>query len=177
MSQWHALPGLLGHFLLWSLLSVGGAIGLLPDMHRYLVVEQHWLSDAQFTAALALGQAAPGPNMILFSALLGWQVLGLVGAVIGAIGLVLPSTLITLAYYRYSLRSKDRPWVRAMHDGMAPITIGLLLASGWVLAEQEVRDIPSGLLVAATAFFIMRTRVSPLWLLAAGAALGLLGWI
>jgi len=61
------------HFLSLSLLAVGGAITTAPDMHRYLVDEQHWLTDGQFTASIALAQAAPGPN-VLFVALMGWHV-------------------------------------------------------------------------------------------------------
>ncbi|MCE1162389.1 MAG: chromate transporter [Thiomonas sp.] len=166
-----------GHFLLWSLLSVGGAIGLLPDMHRYLVVDQHWLTDTAFTSALALGQASPGPNMILFSALLGWQILGLPGALLATIGLILPSSLITVAYFRYSRIHKDRRWVRAMHDGMAPITVGLLLSSGWLLARQEASSWQRMALIVLTVVLVVRTRINPLWLLLAGAGLGLAGVI
>ena len=61
------------HFATLSLLGIGGAITTLPDMHRYLVDRQLWLSDAQFNASVALAQAAPGPN-ILFVALMGWHV-------------------------------------------------------------------------------------------------------
>ena len=58
------LLGLFTHFLVLSLLAVGGAITTAPDMHRYLVTEQHWLSDAQFTSSIAIAQAAPGPNVL-----------------------------------------------------------------------------------------------------------------
>ena len=61
------------HFASLSLLAVGGAITTAPEMHRYLVTEHGWLSDAQFTSSIALSQAAPGPN-VLFVALLGWNV-------------------------------------------------------------------------------------------------------
>ncbi len=64
---------LFGHFVAMSLLSIGGAITTAPEMHRYTVDEQHWLSDAQFNASVALAQAAPGPNVI-FIAVLGWQI-------------------------------------------------------------------------------------------------------
>lgn len=171
-----ALP-FFGHFLLWSLLSVGGAIGLLPDMHRYLVVQQHWITDAQFTSALALGQASPGPNMILFAALLGWQILGLPGALLAATGLILPSSLITVAYFRYSRIHRERHWVRAMHDGMAPITVGLLLSSGWLLARQEATNWQRVALILLSVVLVVRTRLNPLWILLAGAALGMLGLI
>jgi chromate transporter len=172
-----ALPGLFGHFMLWSLLSVGGAIGLLPDMHRYLVDVQHWVTDAQFNAALALGQASPGPNMILFAALLGWHVAGLVGALAGAIGLILPSTLITLAYFRYSSNNPGHRWIRAIHDGLAPVTVGLLLSSGWLLAAQNVHALREGFAVAVVVLLSLWTRINPLWLLLGGAAAGALGWI
>ena len=73
------LFGLFGHFLLLSLLAVGGAIATAPDMHRYMVTDHHWLTDAQFTSSIAIAQAAPGPNL-LFVAVLGWNAAGPWGA-------------------------------------------------------------------------------------------------
>ena len=51
------------HYLSLSLLAVGGAITTAPDMHRYLVDQQHWMTESQFTAAITLAQAAPGPDL------------------------------------------------------------------------------------------------------------------
>jgi chromate transporter len=65
--------GLFTHFTALSLLAVGGVITTVPDMQRYLVADQHWLTDSQFTSSIALAQAAPGPN-VLFVALMGWNV-------------------------------------------------------------------------------------------------------
>ena len=87
------LLGLFAHFLVLSLLAVGGAITTVPDMHRYIVVQQHWLTDAQFTASIALAQAAPGPN-VLFVAVLGWNVAGAWGALATMAGNLLPSTVL-----------------------------------------------------------------------------------
>ena len=67
------LLDLLGCFVTLSLLSVGGAITTVPEMHRYLVAQNPWLTDSQFSASIALAQAAPGPN-VLFVAVLGWNV-------------------------------------------------------------------------------------------------------
>jgi hypothetical protein len=61
------------HFASLSLLGIGGAITTAPDMHRYLVDEKNWLTDATFSSSIALAQSAPGPN-VLFVALMGWQV-------------------------------------------------------------------------------------------------------
>ncbi|HRK12254.1 MAG TPA: chromate transporter, partial [Thauera sp.] len=80
------------HFLTLSLLSIGGAMSTAPEMHRYFVTERGWLGDADFTTAVALAQAAPGPN-VLFVPVLGFQAAGLPGAAAALVGILLPSTL------------------------------------------------------------------------------------
>ncbi len=183
---------LLGHFLSLSLLAIGGAITTAPDMHRYLVVEQHWLSDAQFTASIALAQAAPGPNL-LFIPLLGWDVginsaggvaagagawgWGLLGVFLSLFGMLLPSTTLTLAAARWGHRNRELLSVRAFKAGMAPIVIALLAATGWILSAGQGNAADSWrlwLVTAMVTLLVWRTRVHLLWLLAAG---GLLGWM
>jgi len=100
---------LFGHFLALSLMSIGGAITLVPDMHRRLVEEGGLMSDADFTGSVALAQAAPGPN-VLFVALMGWYAAGVVGAVVSMVGIMLPSTTLALAVSR---------WVRNAGNGTA----------------------------------------------------------
>src|SRR5574337_1201628 len=79
-ADWLAL---FAHFLMLSLLSIGGAITTAPEVQRYMVYSTGWISAAQFNASIALAQAAPGPNL-LFVALVGWN-LGLnVGGGLGA---------------------------------------------------------------------------------------------
>ena len=64
---------LFGHYMLLSLLSIGGAISTTSEMHRFLVEEHQWLTQSQFNDSIAIAQAAPGPN-VLFVALMGWNV-------------------------------------------------------------------------------------------------------
>ena len=56
---WQDWANLFVHYLSLSLLSIGGAITTASGMHRFLVDEQHWLTDAQFNASIAIAQAAP----------------------------------------------------------------------------------------------------------------------
>lgn len=171
------------HYLMLSMLSVGGAISTLPDMHRYLVNQQGWLSEAQFNASVAIAQAAPGPN-ILFVALMGWHVgvnsgslwYGLLGVAVTMSGILIPSTTLAYTAARWSHANRDVRAVRAFRQGMAPVVIGLLLATGWLIAATHSdtrRDWPLWALSAACALLVWRTRLHLLWLLAAGA---LLGW-
>ena len=180
------------YYLSLSLLAVGGAIATAPDMHRFLVERQAWLTDPQFSASIAIAQAAPGPN-VLFIALLGWNLglnagsgqplawaFGALGVALCMLGVLLPSCVLTWAATRWAHRNRERRAVRAFKQGMAPLVIGLLMAATWVLGRaqgQPTTDGPLWLLTAATALLVWRTRLHLLWMLGAGALLGVLGWV
>lgn len=184
---------LLVYFLTLSLMAVGGAITAAPDMHRHLVDGNHWLTETQFTSSIAIAQAAPGPN-VLFIALLGWNVglnagggsgaaawtLGALGVAVCMVGILLPSSLLTWQASRWGQRNRDNRSVRAFKQGMAPLVIGLLLATGWLLGSasgQWQQDWKLWLLSLVCTLMVWRTRIHLLWLLAAGAGLGALHWV
>ena len=180
------------YYISISLLAVGGAIATAPDMHRFLVERQGWLTDLQFNASIAIAQAAPGPN-VLFIALLGWNVginaggagpagwaSGALGMVLSMVGIMLPSTTLTWLATRWGHRNRERRSVRAFKQGMAPVVIGLLLATAWLLGSAHgnpATDWALWLLTAVCALLVWRTRLHLLWLLGAGALLGALGWV
>ena len=166
---------LFGHFLLFSLLSIGGAITVAPDMHRILVDHMGLLSDAQFNASIAIAQAAPGPN-ILFVAVMGYQAAGLLGAATTLIGIMLPSTTLALAAARWGHARREQLALRAFRSGMAPIVIALLISTGWILSAQA----PGWhhvLLTIASAIAVWQTRIHLLWLIATGGIVGAMGWL
>ena len=80
----------------------------------------------------------PGPNL-LFVAVIGWNVAGLAGAAVTMIGILIPSTTLALASTRWGAQRRDSRGVRAFTAGMAPLTLGLLLATGWVLDRADAR--------------------------------------
>jgi chromate transporter len=175
------------HFISLSLLAVGGAITAAPDMHRFLVEEQHWLSNAQFNASIAIAQAAPGPN-VLFIALMGWYVglnaggyaLALLGMACTMLGILLPSTLLMWFSARWGQRNRELRAVRAFKQGMAPIVIALMLATGWLLSSAQhgpERDWPLWLITGLSAWVFWRTKIHILWLLGIGAVLGAMDWV
>ena len=168
------LPALALHFALLSLMAIGGISSILPDMQRYVVEANHWLSATQFADAWALGQAAPGPNM-MFVTLLGWQLAGWVGAVTATLAIIFPPTLLTLAITRMNANTPDAPLGRAIRGGMGPIAIGLTLSSGWILARSSDHSWPAAALTLLTAALVLRTRLNPMWLILAGAIAGMAG--
>jgi chromate transporter len=174
LSTGAAVLALFLHFALMSLMSVGGVGSVLPDVQRYVVEVQHWLTAQQFADSFALGNAAPGPNM-MYVALIGWQVAGVLGALAATLGMILPSATLTLAVVRWNALAPDTRAGRALREGLAPITIGLILASGWVLVSSADHDWRGYGLTGATIVAFMRTRWNPLWLVAAGALAGIAG--
>jgi chromate transporter len=167
--------GLFAQFLMLSMLAVGGAMATAPDMHRYLVVEHGWLSDAQFTSSIAIAQAAPGPNL-LFVAVLGWNVAGIAGTLATMLGILIPSTTLAITATRWGAQRRDSRGVRAFTAGMAPLTLGLLLATGYVLTEPSRHSAGALALVAITVLAVGRFNVSPIWMVALGALVGALGF-
>ena len=191
--DWSSWLHLFGYYLALSLMAVGGAISTAPDMHRILVAEHGWISDPQFGASIALAQAAPGPN-VLFIALLGWNVglnavggsgpgawtLGALGVTICMVGILLPSSLLTWQASRWGQRNRDKRAVRAFKQGMAPIVIALLIATGWLLISANnnaTKDWPLWLLGLVCMLLVWKTKIHLLWLLGVGALLGALGLV
>ncbi|GMV56890.1 chromate transporter [Betaproteobacteria bacterium PRO7] len=169
------LAALFGHFLLLSLLAIGGAITVAPEMHRVLVDRMALLTDAQFNASIAIAQAAPGPN-VLFVAVMGYQAGGPVAALVALAAIMLPSTTLALAASRWGHARREWRPVQAFKAGMAPIVIALLMATGWILAAATPgwRHL---VLTVAAALLVWRTRIHLLWLIGAGAVAGALGWV
>jgi chromate transporter len=185
---WSDWLSLFSHFLLLSLMSIGGAISTSSEMHRFLVEQHHWLSQEQFNAAIALAQAAPGPN-VLFVALMGWHVgmnagsmsAALFGVLVSMVGIMTPSTIITYTAARWGHRNRDLRAVRAFKQGMAPVVIALLLSTAWILGSSVAQNVEGGwrlaLLAVAAGLVIWRTRLHLLWVLAFGALLGAFGLV
>jgi len=170
--DWFAL---LGHFLILSLLAIGGAITVVPDMHRVMVEQMGLLTDTQFNASIAIAQASPGPN-VLFVAVMGYQAAGLLGAGTTLLGIMLPSTTLTLAVARWGHARREWRAVQAFKAGMAPIVIALMFSTGWILAA-ETPGWRHVVLTVAAALLVWRTRVHLLVLVLLGAIFGALGWV
>ena len=168
---WADVAALWLHFSLLSMLAVGGANTTAPDMQRWLVGQHGWMTDAQFTTGVAIAQAAPGPN-ILFVAVMGWQVAGVAGVLASMIGIMGPSSLLAVAVGRFGQRRADSLALRAFTAGLTPLTLGLLLSTGWVLTEPIRHEWMAAVLVLGTVVVSVRTKLSPMWLIAVGAVVG-----
>jgi len=161
-------------FLTLSLVAVGGLASVIPEMHREVVELQGWMSSGTFADLYAIAQASPGPNMMIVT-LIGWHVGGLAGAFVATAACITPNCLLT--YFAYGLwgRFKDAPWRRIVQRGLAPVTVGLVLASGYIVTRGADQDWQAYLITGVTLFVALRTRFHPLWVMAVAGVLGVLG--
>ncbi len=163
--------GVFAQFLMMSMLSIGGAITTAPEMHRYLVEQHHWLTNEQFSSMVAIAQSAPGPNL-LFVAVLGWGIGGFFGMCVTMTGILLPSTTLTLLGARWGEARRSTRGVQAFVTGMAPLTVGLVLSAGFILGKPAYGDPWLLALMIVTVAVWVRTKISPLWVIAAGGLVG-----
>ena len=166
---------LFGHFLLLSLLSIGGAITVASDMHRVMVDQMGLITDAQFSASIGIAQASPGPN-VLFVAVMGYQAAGIPGAVAILTAIMLPSTTLALVAARWGQARRHWLSVRSFKAGMAPLVVGLLMPTGWILATS-IEGWHHLVLTAMAAILVWKTRMHLLLMIAAGAVIGAVGWL
>lgn len=160
------------YFALLSLIAFGGMPAVMPEMQRLVVDVQGWTTSAEFIQLFAVAQAAPGPNVLIVS-LIGWKVAGLAGALVALFAVCGPAAV--LAWWVTDLweRFKGSPWRSAIQKSIAPLVVGLILSGGYVLATPGgTPDWRMWLIAAASATALLTVKVNPLWILAAGGALG-----
>ena len=163
-------------FGLMSLFAVGGANAAIPEMHRVAVDVQHWMSDKQFADVFAISQMSPGPNVLIVT-LIGYSVAGVAGALAATLAMCGPTAM--LAYYvsRFLERSSQSRWPAIIQAALVPVSIGLMGASGLILALTSDRTWTSAVVTVASAVLAFATRLNPLWMLLAGGCLGFAGVI
>ena len=162
-------------FLVMAFLAIGGANALIPEMHRQAVEVDRWMTDGEFAAYFAIASSAPGPNVLIVT-LIGWHVAGTLGAFVTTAAMIGPTSILTFVVFRLWDRFRDAPWRRPVQNGLSTVTIGLVAASGYLLARAADTGLVTLAITLAAAAISYRTKLNPLWSFAAAAAIGAAGW-
>jgi chromate transporter len=164
---------LTGVFGLLSVLAVGGGVAVLPEM-KHLTVEEHgWVTADQFVDIYSLGQMAPGPNMLMVI-VIGYRVAGVVGALAVLVAFFLPAGLLTFGAGRLWIRLEGWPWRLAIQRGLAPVSIGLMLAGTITIARVAFDNLTSVAMAAAVLVILLSRHINPAYLILAS---GVVGWL
>jgi chromate transporter len=163
-------------FGVMSLFAVGGANAALPEMHRVAVDVQHWLTDKQFADAFAISQLSPGPNVLIVT-LIGYSVAGVAGALVATLAMCLPTALMAYGVSRVLTRSSHSRWPAIIQAALVPLSIGLMGASGYILARASDHTWVAAAITIGAAVVASATKLNPFWMLLAGGCLGFAGLI
>ena len=174
--EWSEQLALFWHYLLLSTFAVGGVPTVIPDMQRYVVEVHPWMSAQQFGEVFALVQVAPGPG-VMFVTVIGWLLAGWSGALLLTIAIFLPGIVMTSMMIKFGTLDPRSRFGRAMRRGLAPVTIGLVLASCWVLTTTVNHDARGYVLTALTIALVLKSKLNPLWMIGAGAIVGVVGLV
>ncbi len=166
------IPALIRVFAYLSILTVGGGMAAFPELKVLTVDVHHWLTFPQLIHLYSVGQMAPGPNMMMIIAIGQW-VAGLAGAVVVLISFFLPPAVLAFCMRRLWNRLAQWPWRTSIQRGLAPVSIGLLLAGLLTMAKGAVTGWITAALAIAVLAILLRSRINPALLVGAGAVVGL----
>jgi chromate transporter len=173
MKTWAQIILLFGSL---SLLSIGGGNSVLPEMHRQSVIHYHWLTDNQFAGVFAISQAAPGPSILIVT-LIGYKAAGIFGALLATVSVILPAGAVVYfvsRFWEHNARSKIRA---AIEKGFAPLTVGLVLATAYIMGRSTNHDWRSYLLTVLCAAVFVFTKINPLIVVGIAGLAGFLGLV
>jgi chromate transporter len=143
-----------------------------------------WATPLEFSDAVAVGNALPGPIAPQVSAYVGYKLAGVPGAIAGAAGTVLPTTLLMLVMVVYFFRIKDSLLVQSMLRAVRPVVVGLLLWTAYDMAYSVFGVKRSGwgaslslgwdmvIIVAVTFCLLTMTRINPAFVILGAACVG-----
>ena len=160
---------LAGLFAMLSLLAFGGGTGVLPDIQRASVDVHHWLTAREFLDMFALSRAVPPGSMIVV--LVGQRAAGVAGGLVALLAMFGPSSLVAFGVARLWHRAGGAAWRETLEQALAPVSVGLTIASGIALARSTEHDWAAYGITAAATLLLIFTRLHPLVVMTAGALL------
>jgi chromate transporter len=170
------IPALARVFAYLSLLTVGGGMAAFPEMNLLTVEVHKWLTFPQLIHIYSVGQMAPGPNMMMIVVIGQWAG-GVLGAILTLVAFFGPTAILAFAVGRLWKRLEKWPWRRSIQEGLAPVSIGLLLAGCFTMAKGAITGVDTAAIATGVLLILMLYKVNPALLVLAGAAVGLLSFL
>jgi chromate transporter len=161
------------YFLKVGAVLVGSGYVLLAVLRADLVVNLHWLTDAQLLDAIAVSQATPGPFFTV-ATFIGYLLGGWQGAVLATVGMFLPAFVYVSITARFLPRLRKSPVASAFLDGVNAAAVALMAAVGWQLQRAAIVNVPAIALTVVSGVLLFRYKVNSAWLVAGGAIAGML---
>lgn len=144
-------------FFIANLLGYGGGPATIPLIQNEVVNHYQWMSLSEFGDVLAIGNALPGPIATKMGGYIGYEVGGILGAIVALIATILPSSLAVILLFKFVNLFKGSPKVSLMTKSVQPIIAILLavMAYQFFLTAYENSGVLHLLLLAAASYFAL----------------------
>jgi chromate transporter len=167
------IPALIRVFGYLSILTVGGGMAAFPEMKILTVDVHNWLTFPQLIHLYSVGQMAPGPNMMMIVSIGQWA-----GGILGAIAVLAaffgPTAVLAFIVAKGWKKLEKWPWRTSIQRGLAPVSIGLLLAGCFSMARGAITGTETAAIAVAVLLILMQYKVNPALLVLASAGVGIL---
>jgi chromate transporter len=170
------IPALARVFSYLSLLTVGGGMAAFPEMKILTVDAHHWLDFKQLIHLYSVGQMAPGPNMMMIVSIGQWAG-GALGAIVVLIAFFGPTALLAFAVAKGWRKLEKWPWRTSIQQGLAPVSIGLLLAGCFTMAKGAITGTETAAISVAVLLILLQYKINPALLVVGGAVIGVLSFM
>ncbi|MFJ9909503.1 chromate efflux transporter [Streptomyces sp. NPDC101152] len=160
-------------FLKTGALVFGSGLAIVPLLRDGVVSQHHWLTQAQFLDAVAMGLITPGP-VVITAAFIGYLVGGATGALIAAAAIFIPIYLGVVVPGRWFIRHRDNPQLKAFVTGATAAAGGALCGAVVVLTRQAVIDLPTAVIALVTLALLWRLKIPEPYVVGMAGSLGLL---
>jgi chromate transporter len=170
------IPALIRVFAYLSLLTVGGGMAAFPEMKILTVEVHHWLTFPQLIHLYSVGQMAPGPNMMMIVAIGEWAG-GWLGGVVTLLAFFCPTAVLAFVVARLWKRLEKWRWRKSIEEGLAPVSIGLLLAGCFTMAKGVITGPESAAMAVGVLLILLKYKVNPALLVLAGGILGIFSFV
>lgn len=151
----------------------GGGLTMIAFVQEQVVNQFQWLTPREFVDGLALGQFTPGP-ILMVAAYVGYKLAGILGALVGAIAIFLPSFILMLSILPVFDRVRNLQWMKAAMKGIGPAVIGMLTVSLTQMAPHAVPDYFAMAIFAFTVLALVAWRIGAIKVMLGGAVAGVL---
>ena len=170
------IPALIRVFAYLSILTVGGGMAAFPEM-KILTVDVHkWLTFPQLIHLYSVGQMAPGPNMMMIVSIGQWA-----GGILGAIAVLAaffgPTAVLAFTVAKAWKKLEKWPWRTSIQRGLAPVSIGLLLAGCFSMARGAITGTETAAIAVGVLLILLQYKVNPALLVLASAGVGVFAFM
>ncbi|MGC4113761.1 MAG: chromate efflux transporter [Myxococcales bacterium] len=146
----------------------GGGFAAIPSLQAQ-VTAHHWLTEAQFADAVAVGKLTPGP-VLLAATFVGYLRSGIPGAVVGTLAVFAAPFVLAVTLNSWLEQARSSRWMRAALLGLTPSVVGLMIAAALTLGAGVRSGIGAAIAAAVALTLIRFDRVNPVAMLALGGA-------